>query len=77
MEGFNTMSHLQGPSVHPDLADARLRTEGRMTSRGEVASPGRSRALAVTQFAAFLLDVSIVNVALPSIERNLAVYALR
>jgi hypothetical protein len=44
-------------------------------SRREVADPGRWRALAVTQFAAFmvLLDVSIVNVALPSIERGLAV----
>ena len=65
--------------MHPGAADAGLRTEGRMTSRGEVASPGRSRALAVSQFAAFmvLLDVSIVNVALPSIERDLAVYALR
>jgi hypothetical protein len=35
--------------------------------------PGRWRALAVSQIAAFmaLLDVSIVNVALPSIERDL------
>jgi MFS family permease len=43
----------------------------------EVADPGRWRALVVTQFAAFmvLLDVSIVNVALPSIERGLAVSA--
>jgi EmrB/QacA subfamily drug resistance transporter len=39
--------------------------------------PRRWRALAVTQFAAFmvLLDVSIVNVALPSIERGMAVSA--
>jgi EmrB/QacA subfamily drug resistance transporter len=39
--------------------------------------PRRWRALAVTQFAAFmiLLDVSIVNVALPSIERGLAMSA--
>ncbi|MDX6260532.1 MAG: hypothetical protein QOH84_2220 [Kribbellaceae bacterium] len=39
--------------------------------------PQRWRTLAVTQFAAFmaLLDVSIVNVALPSIERGLAVSA--
>jgi EmrB/QacA subfamily drug resistance transporter len=38
-----------------------------------VRNPKRWRALAVTQFAAFmvLLDVSIVNVALPSIERGL------
>ena len=37
--------------------------------------PRRWRPLAVTQFAAFivLLDVSIVNVALPSIERGMAV----
>ena len=42
-----------------------------------MADPGRWRALAVTQFAAFmvLLDVSIVNVALPSIERGLTVPA--
>jgi EmrB/QacA subfamily drug resistance transporter len=46
-------------------------------SRGEVPNPRRWRALAVTQLAAFmvLLDVSIVNVALPSIERGLAVPA--
>jgi EmrB/QacA subfamily drug resistance transporter len=39
--------------------------------------PRRWRALAVTQLAAFivLLDVSIVNVALPSIERGMAVPA--
>ncbi len=38
-----------------------------------VPNPGRWRALAVTQFAGFmtLLDTSIVNVALPSIEREL------
>jgi EmrB/QacA subfamily drug resistance transporter len=42
-----------------------------------VADPRRWRALAVTQLAAFmtLLDVSIVNVALPSIERGLGVSA--
>ena len=35
--------------------------------------PGRWRALAVTQLAGFmgLLDVSIVNVALPSIQQSL------
>jgi EmrB/QacA subfamily drug resistance transporter len=40
----------------------------------DVADPRRWRALVVTQLAAFmvLLDVSIVNVALPSIERGLA-----
>src|SRR5256885_9770859 len=44
-------------------------------SRGQAPPPGRWRALAVTQIAAFmvLLDVSIVNVALPSIERGLGV----
>jgi EmrB/QacA subfamily drug resistance transporter len=43
----------------------------------EAADPRRWRALVVTQLAAFmiLLDVSIVNVALPSIERGLAVSA--
>jgi EmrB/QacA subfamily drug resistance transporter len=40
---------------------------------GEAADPGRWRALAVTQLAGFmsLLDVSIVNVALPSIQDGL------
>ena len=39
---------------------------------GPTADPGRWRALAVTQVAGFmsLLDVSIVNVALPSIQRG-------
>jgi EmrB/QacA subfamily drug resistance transporter len=43
----------------------------------QVADPRRWRALAVTQLAGFmiLLDVSIVNVALPSIERDLGVSA--
>jgi EmrB/QacA subfamily drug resistance transporter len=43
----------------------------------EVANPKRWHALAVTQLAAFmiLLDVSIVNVALPSIERDLGASA--
>jgi EmrB/QacA subfamily drug resistance transporter len=43
----------------------------------ETADPKRWRALAVTQVAAFmsLLDVSIVNVALPSIERGLGASA--
>jgi EmrB/QacA subfamily drug resistance transporter len=47
------------------------------SSSREGADPRRWRALAVTQMAAFmiLLDVSIVNVALPSIERGLAVSA--
>jgi MFS family permease len=42
-----------------------------------VADPRRWHALVVTQLAAFmvLLDVSIVNVALPSIERGLDVSA--
>ena len=41
----------------------------------ETVDPRRWRALAVVQLAAFmvLLDVSIMNVALPSIERELAV----
>jgi EmrB/QacA subfamily drug resistance transporter len=45
--------------------------------RPETADPKRWRALAVSQVAAFmaLLDVSIVNVALPSIERGLSVSA--
>jgi MFS family permease len=43
----------------------------------EVADPRRWRALVVTQIAAFmiLLDVRIADVALPSIERGLAVSA--
>ncbi|MGH3672561.1 MAG: MFS transporter, partial [Pseudonocardiaceae bacterium] len=42
-------------------------------SAGQVAYPHRWRALAVTQLAGFmsLLDVSIVNVALPSIQQGL------
>jgi MFS family permease len=45
--------------------------------RSQVADPKRWRALAVTQFVAFmvLLDTSIVNVALPSIERGMAIPA--
>jgi EmrB/QacA subfamily drug resistance transporter len=44
---------------------------------GPAGLPGRWRALAVSQVAAFmaLLDVSIVNVALPSIERGLGASA--
>jgi EmrB/QacA subfamily drug resistance transporter len=47
----------------------------REPARQAGADPRRWRALAVTQLAAFmvLLDVSIVNVALPSIERGVAV----
>jgi EmrB/QacA subfamily drug resistance transporter len=57
-------------------ADAR--TDGQVTPevrRRDEPDPRRWRALAVTQLAAFmvLLDVSIVNVALPSIERDLDV----
>jgi EmrB/QacA subfamily drug resistance transporter len=50
---------------------------GRSTVASEEPDPRRWRALAVTQLAAFmiLLDVSIVNVALPSIERELGVSA--
>ncbi len=74
------MSHTQGGSVHPDSRAADTRTEdwlGPESSPYELPDPGRWRALVVTQFAAFmvLLDVSIVNVALPSIERGLAVSA--
>jgi EmrB/QacA subfamily drug resistance transporter len=62
------------------LADANGPTEGRAVPKGSVAEeadPRRWRALTVTQTAVFmiLLDVSIVNVALPSIERGLAVSA--
>jgi EmrB/QacA subfamily drug resistance transporter len=48
---------------------------GEAAGQHYVADPRRWRALAVTQLAAFmvLLDVSIVNVALPSIERDMAV----
>jgi EmrB/QacA subfamily drug resistance transporter len=48
-----------------------------MAASVAVSHPMRWRTLAVTQFAAFmaLLDVSIVNVALPSIERGLSVSA--
>jgi EmrB/QacA subfamily drug resistance transporter len=71
------MSHPQGELVHPDSVAADARTGEPEVSRSEVPDPGRWRALVVTQFAAFmvLLDVSIVNVALPSIERELAVSA--
>jgi EmrB/QacA subfamily drug resistance transporter len=74
------MSHPQGGSVHPDSAAADARTGGWVGPESppyEAADPRRWRALVVTQFAAFmvLLDVSIVNVALPSIERGLAVSA--
>jgi EmrB/QacA subfamily drug resistance transporter len=74
------MSHPQGELVHPDSVAADARTEGWVRpgfSRDEVPDPGRWRTLVVTQFAAFMvvLDVSIVNVALPSIERGLAVSA--
>jgi EmrB/QacA subfamily drug resistance transporter len=59
---------------------ARARTENRPSLLGggqDGADPRRWRALAVTQLAAFivLLDVSIVNVALPSIEHDMVVPA--
>jgi EmrB/QacA subfamily drug resistance transporter len=62
------------PTADP-RAEGQVVTEG---TRREGADPRRWRALAVTQLAAFmvLLDVSIVVVALPSIERDLAVSAV-
>ncbi len=74
------MNYPQGRPVRPESAAANAAAAGRATlgaSPREVADPRRWRALAVTQIAAFmiLLDVSIVNVALPSIERGLAVSA--
>jgi EmrB/QacA subfamily drug resistance transporter len=74
------MSYSMGGPARPESATADVPAAARATSDAaprEVADPRRWRALAVTQFAAFmiLLDVSIVNVALPSIERGLAVSA--
>jgi EmrB/QacA subfamily drug resistance transporter len=71
------VSHVLQKEVHPEHADE-LGGDGQATpevTRREGADPRRWRALAVTLLAAFmvLLDVSIVNVALPSIERDLAV----
>ena len=72
------MSYSIGGPARPESAAANVVAADRVTvdaAPREVADPRRWRALAVTQFAAFmiLLDVSIVNVALPSIERGLAV----
>ena len=71
------MSRALQEAAHPE-SPAYARTDGQATPevrRRDGADPRRWRALAVTQLAAFmvLLDVSIVNVALPSIERDLAV----
>jgi EmrB/QacA subfamily drug resistance transporter len=57
------------PAIGPSTADER--------SAGQPQHPGRWRALWVSLFASFmtLLDVSIVNVALPSIERDLGASA--
>ena len=71
------MSRVLQEAVHTEPTDD-SRAGGQVTpkvTRREGADPRRWRALAVTQLAAFmvLLDVSIVNVALPSIERDLAV----
>ena len=60
-----------------NLSAARPSADVRATAQAgdqAAADPRRWRALVVTQLAAFmvLLDVSIVNVALPSIERGLA-----
>jgi EmrB/QacA subfamily drug resistance transporter len=56
-------------------ATGRSRIDGPLAERPEL--PGRWRALTVSLVAAFmtLLDVSIVNVALPSIERDLGMSA--
>ena len=74
------MSRALREAVHP-ASPAYAPADGQATPevrRREGADPRRWRALAVTQLAAFmvLLDVSIVNVALPSIERDLAVSAM-
>jgi EmrB/QacA subfamily drug resistance transporter len=74
------MSYSIGGPARTESAAANVPAADRVTvdaAPREVADPRRWRALAVTQFAAFmiLLDVSIVNVALPSIERGLAVSA--
>ena len=74
------MSRALQEAAHPE-SPAYARTDGQATPevrRRDGADPRRWRALAVTQLAAFmvLLDVSIVNVALPSIERDLAVSAM-
>ena len=60
---------------HEGQATGRPRAEGRPSEQAGL--PGRWRALTVSQLAAFmaLLDVSIVNVALPSIERGLGASA--
>jgi hypothetical protein len=69
----------------PDAMTVAVTTQGYATARttvdGQPAQrprhPGRWRALWVSLFAAFmtLLDTSIVNVALPSIERDLGAAA--
>jgi len=77
-------SHSPGRPVRPEQAAASSRRAappaGQPTSSvppREGADPRRWRALAVTQLAGFmaLLDVSIVNVALPSMERGLGASA--
>ena len=59
-----------------DLVGVQVDAAPLVSSRAAT-DPMRWRALAVSQFAAFmaLLDVSIVNVALPSVERGLDVSA--
>src|SRR5689334_3762698 len=79
------MSSVGGQTSSPSQArvphDGQGATDGQPTLLSPpttgVADPKRWRALAVTQAAAFmiLLDVSIVNVALPSIERELGASA--
>jgi EmrB/QacA subfamily drug resistance transporter len=76
-------SHSVGEPMRPEQAAAGARrappadpTTSPVPPR-EAADPRRWRALAVTQLAGFmtLLDVSIVNVALPSMERGLGASA--
>jgi EmrB/QacA subfamily drug resistance transporter len=74
-EGDTAMTNSVGGPVGVERNAAPGRLPASSASSG--ADPRRWRALAVTQLAGFmiLLDVSIVNVALPSIERDLGVSA--
>ena len=68
-------STMTATTNHEGQATGRPRAEGRPS--GQAGLPGRWRALTVSLAAAFmtLLDVSIVNVALLSIERDLGASA--